>query len=208
MSSNEDSIFKVQTVPPPPGETDAYSAPTKVGAMAAAIVEETILHAQRRADSASMKAAMKAARLHPLSFGLQREEPSDVEPVEADAKVTPFTLPHPAEPIITSLPVATSGADEAASAPDEQSSDDDDDTSLEGSETDATVPANGHDTASEHEHEHEHEHEASGTGGALEAKANQPSSVRAVQRKRPSAVPILLFTLALISFALYLVRRH
>lgn len=45
-------IYQVQTVPPPPGETDAYSAPTKVGAMANAIVTEMIEQARRRAEEA------------------------------------------------------------------------------------------------------------------------------------------------------------
>lgn len=42
-------IFKVDTVPPPPGESDAYNAPTRIGPMAAAVIGEMIVAAERAA---------------------------------------------------------------------------------------------------------------------------------------------------------------
>ncbi len=33
MNKDEEGIYKVETVPPPQGEDDAYSAPTRVGAL-------------------------------------------------------------------------------------------------------------------------------------------------------------------------------
>jgi hypothetical protein len=54
MSSNdEDGIYKIDTVPPPAGENDAYSAPTRVGPMASAVVEEIIAQAKREAQEAA-----------------------------------------------------------------------------------------------------------------------------------------------------------
>jgi hypothetical protein len=41
---NDGGIYKVDTVPPPDGEDDAYNAPTKVGVMAESVVQE-IMHA-------------------------------------------------------------------------------------------------------------------------------------------------------------------
>ena len=43
-----DDIFKVDTVPPPPGEENAYDAPTKVGPMAAAALRELMAHAEAK----------------------------------------------------------------------------------------------------------------------------------------------------------------
>jgi hypothetical protein len=54
MSSNDDDgIYRVDTIPPPAGEDDAYSAPTRVGPMASAIVEEIIAQAKREAEEAA-----------------------------------------------------------------------------------------------------------------------------------------------------------
>jgi predicted component of type VI protein secretion system len=51
MSTNDDDgIYRVETVPPPNGESDAYNAPTRVGQMAGAIVEELVAQAQREAE--------------------------------------------------------------------------------------------------------------------------------------------------------------
>jgi len=58
-------IYQVQTVPPPPGETDAYSAPTKVGAMANAIVTEMIEQARRRAEEAAPSSETASAPSSP-----------------------------------------------------------------------------------------------------------------------------------------------
>ena len=55
QSEDDDAIHRVDTVPPPAGEGDAYSAATKVGPMAEAIVKE-MMHA------AGVKAAVLRAR--------------------------------------------------------------------------------------------------------------------------------------------------
>jgi hypothetical protein len=74
MSEEEDGIYKVDTVPPPDGEDDAYSAPTRVGVMPESLVAE-IMHAaelksaalrekkesQKRAASASAASEVLAS---------------------------------------------------------------------------------------------------------------------------------------------------
>lgn len=54
MSKDDDGIYKVDTVPPPQGEDDAYNAPTRVGVMASAIVGELLAQGER--DAAEAKA--------------------------------------------------------------------------------------------------------------------------------------------------------
>ena len=44
---DEGAIFRVDTVPPPPGEDDAYSAATKVGALANAVMREKMIATRR-----------------------------------------------------------------------------------------------------------------------------------------------------------------
>lgn len=41
-----DELYKVDTVPPPPGEDDAYSAATKVGALAATTISQMLADAE------------------------------------------------------------------------------------------------------------------------------------------------------------------
>jgi hypothetical protein len=55
--AEEDGIYRLDTVPPPMGESDAYSAPTKVGPMAAAAVEELMKAAEQRASDLSARSA-------------------------------------------------------------------------------------------------------------------------------------------------------
>jgi hypothetical protein len=62
----EEKLYKVDTVPPPAGESDAYNAPTKVGPMAASVVAEM------------MKSAVEApptSQPKPTPFG-QNEAPT------------------------------------------------------------------------------------------------------------------------------------
>ncbi|MDB4945969.1 MAG: hypothetical protein JWP97_5503 [Labilithrix sp.] len=58
-NGNEDGIYRLDTLPPPDGETDAYSAPTRVGPMAAAAVEELMKAAERRATDLSARSEEK-----------------------------------------------------------------------------------------------------------------------------------------------------
>jgi hypothetical protein len=60
MSRNDDDaggVYKVDTVPPPAGSGDAYSAPTKVGPMTSVLVQEMMHAAKAKADA---KAEAKA----------------------------------------------------------------------------------------------------------------------------------------------------
>lgn len=56
MSNDDEGIYRVDTIPPPQGEGDAYSAPTKVGVLASAIVEELVAASQREAEAKAQPA--------------------------------------------------------------------------------------------------------------------------------------------------------
>lgn len=56
MPDDDDSIHKVDTVPPPAGEEDAYSAPTRIGSMASAVVEEIFHAAKAGAEADDLEA--------------------------------------------------------------------------------------------------------------------------------------------------------
>ena len=45
----EGAVYRVDTVPPPPGEDDAYSAPTRIGPMAEVAVQELMRQAEQSA---------------------------------------------------------------------------------------------------------------------------------------------------------------
>jgi hypothetical protein len=61
----EAGIYRVDTVPPPAGESDAYSAPTRVGPMAASVVQEMLVAAERKAAELSGRAATAAKSASP-----------------------------------------------------------------------------------------------------------------------------------------------
>ncbi len=46
---DDGAVHKVDTVPPPPGEDDAYSAPTRIGPMADVAVQELMRQAEQHA---------------------------------------------------------------------------------------------------------------------------------------------------------------
>ena len=56
----EAAIYRMDTLPPPEGEGDAYNAPTKVGPMAESVVKEMMFAAGRKAAELSERAAEKA----------------------------------------------------------------------------------------------------------------------------------------------------
>ncbi len=94
---DKDGIFRVQTVPPPPGTTDAYNAPTKVGPMAAAIVGEMVEYARRRAAGEDVSPPSTTARY------VQ-------EPQTAPRPTGPASRPRPlVSSAEASSPVPTSG---------------------------------------------------------------------------------------------------
>jgi hypothetical protein len=65
-----DGIFRVDTVPPPPGEGDAYNAPTRVGEM-----PESVLEAMK-------KAAEQGTALKPMSLPKSSQRPASTPDVE------------------------------------------------------------------------------------------------------------------------------
>ena len=75
-SDDEDGIFKVETVPPPEGESDVYNAPTRVGQLAGSLVEEIVLQARR-----------------------QQEQSAQGGPVRSDAPSTPADEPAVIDPM-------------------------------------------------------------------------------------------------------------
>ena len=64
MSRNNDDaggIYKVETVPPPAGSGDAYTAPTKVGPMTPALVQEMMHAAKAKAEAKAEEKKRSAA---------------------------------------------------------------------------------------------------------------------------------------------------
>jgi len=109
MSDDEkdEAIFRLDTVPPPAGEDDAYSAPTRVGPMAAAVVEEMMVASVRKAAELNAAATEKAAasekkaaaeadaqRRTPVSGGVAPTSKSS--PVAAGALSESDLVPDPA----------------------------------------------------------------------------------------------------------------
>jgi hypothetical protein len=116
---NDGGIYRVDTVPPPDGEDDAYSAPTRVGVMPESLVQE-IMHAaelksaalrekesQRRAASAvaaSELAAPKAAATQAVTPGPAPPAPREVVVGESAPRLRaskPDHLPASASNVIT-----------------------------------------------------------------------------------------------------------
>jgi hypothetical protein len=126
MSTNDDDgVYKVQTVPPPSGG-DAYSAPTKVGPMTTALVEEMMHAAKQKADLKKQSAAATARHPRyadpPASQAvapivrvrrpppIDRNEPPEIQP--PSAPIPPLVGIAPAPPPPTPPPPA-----QPASAP-------------------------------------------------------------------------------------------
>ena len=88
MSDDEkgEKLYRVETVPPPAGESDAYNAPTRVGPMAAAVVAEMM----KAAEHAGIVARdPKAAAAPPdASPGSQRSKGGDA-PIRVREEVAP-----------------------------------------------------------------------------------------------------------------------
>lgn len=78
---DDGKIHKVDTVPPPAGESDAYNAPTRVGAISSDAWAELIEAAQRRdaEDAAKTKSASLAATPAPAATRLPAQA-SEVPP--------------------------------------------------------------------------------------------------------------------------------
>jgi hypothetical protein len=115
----DEAIFKVETVPPPAGESDAYNAPTKVGPMAAAVVEEMMHAAVRKSTELSQRADEKRAAMEGPGKATASAKPSapvKSDPVRAPA---PISGPSPAstkpqEPVPVSRPPTSTKTNAAA----------------------------------------------------------------------------------------------
>lgn len=97
-------VYQIQTVPPPSGETDAYSAPTKVGPMPAAIAEmisEATRQAHEEEDASAQKKALRARPIIP------REEPDDPLEAATPTKPPPSMSEGAGAPSSRSRPIST-----------------------------------------------------------------------------------------------------
>lgn len=84
--ANEDAIHRIDTVPPPDGEDDAYSAETKVGPLSRAMVQELM-------DAAEIGA--NAPVTIPPASGM-RARPAKLAPVIPPPPRVPQVIPLPA----------------------------------------------------------------------------------------------------------------
>lgn len=75
---NEDAVYRVDTVPPPDGDDDAYSAPTRVGPMAATVVNELIV-AARTAEVAAASQAKPKPKKDDGTVGVLDEDDIEAE---------------------------------------------------------------------------------------------------------------------------------
>jgi hypothetical protein len=92
---NKQGIYKVDTVPPPAGDGDAYNAPTRVGPMAAAVVEEMMHAAERKAAELNLRSEEKrASKGSPASRPMPAEarKPESRKP-ESRPQAAPSSVP-------------------------------------------------------------------------------------------------------------------
>jgi hypothetical protein len=79
--NGEGQLYRVETVPPPAGEDDAYSAPTKVGPVGDAFVQNLMKEAeQRNAALARKDDAKPASEKKPAADGAPSSKRPNVEP--------------------------------------------------------------------------------------------------------------------------------
>lgn len=121
MSSNDDDagrVYKVETVPPPAGSGDAYSAPTKVGPMTPVLVQE-MMHAAKakaeaKAEAKKVAAASAAATArHPRFAGVPVgaiARPILGPPIPRVDEIAPVD-PQPYEEPIFMAPIAAADID-------------------------------------------------------------------------------------------------
>ena len=84
MSTNDDDgIYRVDTVPPPPGEGDAYNAPTRIGPMAGAIVEELLAQSKRDEEQQAAKARSEHSTAPPPKLDEEPVDPAKLLNVES-----------------------------------------------------------------------------------------------------------------------------
>lgn len=87
--NDELGIHRVETIPPPDGEDDAYSAPTKVGPMADAAVKELMHAAARRSSELAARVAEKKGAAADAAKSSATATPMSVKPAEAASVKSP-----------------------------------------------------------------------------------------------------------------------
>lgn len=137
--NGEGKLYRVETVPPPAGEDDAYSAPTKVGPLGDAFVANLMKEAEQRTTSLARKDEPKrdeGAKTPPQESapvskrkGAEESAPSSKEPVSAGGTPLPRVYddeeedaatklsPKATPPAIPQRPMALQVPGEAPSAP-------------------------------------------------------------------------------------------
>ena len=102
----EDGIFRLDTVPPPAGAGDAYSAPTRVGEMPASVLDMM------------KKAAIEGTQLKPLTLPKKSSNPpADVEVELGQADIMPVSQKQPAAADESAPASAPASAPSATPAP-------------------------------------------------------------------------------------------
>src|SRR5687767_11928990 len=92
-----DQVYKVETVPPPPGEDDAYSAPTRIGPMAEAAAQEMMRHAELASGLAPGTLSGGAAPTRPPPRPSKPPIPTRPPPSSAKARPRMFASKEPVE---------------------------------------------------------------------------------------------------------------
>jgi hypothetical protein len=86
--AEEDGIYRVDTIPPPEGEDDAYSAPTRVGPMAAAAVEKMMADAERHAATPRPPPSGVRPVLRKIAVPAAVDVPVDIEMTDSSLEAT------------------------------------------------------------------------------------------------------------------------
>ena len=112
------AIYKVETIPPPDGEDDAYSAPTKVGPMADAAVRELMQAAERKAaELTARNAEKKAASAAAAKVAASLPTPMSVKPTGIPQTPASSKPPAPASSGSDSGSPSASSTPSASSVP-------------------------------------------------------------------------------------------
>jgi hypothetical protein len=90
-------VYKVETVPPPPGEDDAYSAPTRIGPMAEAAARELMRQSELASGLAPGTLTGGAAPTKPPPRPSKPPVPTRPPPSSAQARARMFASNEPVE---------------------------------------------------------------------------------------------------------------
>lgn len=106
---NEDGIYRADTVPPPDGGDDAYNAPTRVGLMAATVVNEMLVAAQAAQSAERVPATKVKAR------NGEGVDGGELDDRDIEAELDPTAFPPP--PRLPTAEPMREGKAQAASDP-------------------------------------------------------------------------------------------